>query len=225
MSHFKFNSLIFILTIEQINIFCFDYIEQVIYRKDVFQDFDSSKTKKINYSFNSNEIESKRLLFLFCYSYNYLKPVFLYASFNENISFDNRMFSSQEIGRNQLYININENEIDKPLYILLYCPKNETKRISIYSSLHPRIELGIFGNTVKFNLYDTLTVYYIVPDNITHDTTLLYGIGEDWDFFEMKGQYKNSNGLIKQLDFRLLLETGHDAIVNLKDVGSEKKLI
>ena len=194
----------------------------MIYRKDVFQDFDSSKTKKINYSFSSNEIESKRLLFLFCYSYNYLKPVFLYASFNENISFDNRMFSSQEIGRNQLYININENEIDKPLYILLYCPKNETKRISIYSSLHPRIELGIFGNTVKFNLYDTLTVYYIVPDNITHDTTLLYGVGEDWDFFEMKGQYKNSNGLIKQLDFRLLLETGHDAIVNLKDVGAEK---
>jgi hypothetical protein len=54
---------------------------------------------------------------------------------------------------------------------------------------------------------------------------LLYAHGEDWYFFEIEGQYENSSGKNKNLEFRLLLETGYGAVIDLREINTSKEII
>ena len=166
-------------------------------------DLSPSYQKKYIFSYDSNAIKTNNILHISTNPTQFSNPVFIYASFDENVSEDNRLFSSQNIGINELYINLNKYPGKTKLHILIKSFRKENSNVvTIRSNLIQKIYINENNPKVKFKLSHNSNVYYTVPNPITYSTILIYGIGEDWNYFDMKVQYKSSNGIIMPLNVK-----------------------
>ena len=179
-------------------------------------DLSPSYQKKYIFSYDSNAIKTNNILHISTNPTQFSNPVFIYASFDENVSEDNRLFSSQNIGINELYINLNKYPDKTKLHILIKSFRKENSNVvTIRSNLIQKIYINENNPKVKFKLSHNSNVYYTVPNPITYSTILIYGIGEDWNYFDMKVQYKSSNGIIMPLNVKQIFQTGYGCIINI----------
>jgi hypothetical protein len=221
MPDFKKTLFFFLLTVQYINILCNENNFLSINEAD--QEV-TNFTKTYRYNYNYSNIEEKNILHIVATTSKFSVPTYIYASYYKNISEDNRMFSSQDLGHNHLYIKLRDDKTD--LYMSLSCPKKDKDtNIKIKASLISKIEKSEDIPKAKFKLDHDFTLYYKVPENPAYEMILLYAHGEDWDFFENEGLYENSLGINENLEFRLLLETGYGAVINLREINASKKII
>ena len=78
---------------------------------------ENSFNKYFNLEYQEEDLEEGNILIITTNSENYLSPGYIYASLEEkNPSPDSRQFSSQLLGKNNLYINISKLKKNKNLY-------------------------------------------------------------------------------------------------------------
>ncbi|MBO6243964.1 MAG: hypothetical protein J6O41_05300, partial [Clostridia bacterium] len=181
--------------------------------------------KKYIFSYTTTLIENK-LLHIVSRPDDFAYPGYIYASFDENVSEDNRDFSSQDLGTNELYIDLNKYPGKTNLYILVKAPKKENANgITFETKLIPKIELSSSNPKAKFKLSHNSKVYYKVPSSITYRNILIYGLGEDWNFFEMEASYTASSGITRNLKVRQIFHNGYGVIVDLNRVGAGNEIV
>ena len=113
----------------------------------------SSFEKIFIFSYDSNQIETNKILHVSCIPEDFSYPGYLYASFERNINEDTRQFSSQKLGNNELYIDLSQYKEKTKLYILVKPPKKENdKYITFNTNLIPRIELTGYNVNARFKL-------------------------------------------------------------------------
>ena len=180
--------------------------------------------QKFQFSFISSDFQKKNILHIQSKPGYFSNPGYIYASFDEGISLDNRSFSSQEIGTNNLFIYFQNDKPAGSLFIIIKNPRKEVIYISLSANFISRIELNNEIKKAKFKLSHNSLVYYKVPDDIKYETIMFYGIGEDWNFFNMEGHYKTISGSTGEIKFNQILETGHGAIVNINEIGAGSEI-
>ena len=181
--------------------------------------------KNFVFSYNSNQIETNKILHVSCYPEDFSYPGYIYASFDSNISEDTRVFSSQKLGNNELYIDLSQYPGKNKLYILIKYPRKDNyKYINFSTNLIPRIELTGYNVNARFKLNHINEVIYKVPSPITYNRILIYSQGEDWNFFDMKVQYKTTGGSIRSLPVKIRFETGYGVIADLNMIGEGKEI-
>ena len=169
------------------------------------------------FSINSYELGTNNILYISCSTSNYLNPGYLYASFNDTISEDNRLFSSQENYINELYINLSKYNYEK-LYLLVKPYKEDSPiDLKLSAKLINRIEITE-DKSARFKLNHISDVYYKIHESSQYDKVLIYGLGEDWNFFDMTIQYNNSAGGIQNIKVKKIFENGFGAILDLKQM-------
>ena len=150
---------------------------------------------------------------------------FIYASFDENVSEDNRLFSSHELGSSELYIDLSKYGNNKKLYILVKAHKKEIiNTITVEAKLIKKVELSSSYSKAKFKLSHNSKVYYKVPNPITINTILLYALGEDWNCFDVKAVYTTSGRIERNLYMKNMFNNGYGVVVDLSKVGVGKEI-
>ena len=135
--------------------------------------------QKFQFSFISSDFQKKNILHIQSKPGYFSNPGYIYASFDEGVSLDNRSFSSQEIGTNNLFIYFQNDKPAGSLFIIIKNPRKEVINISLSANFISRIELNNEIKKAKFKLSHNSLVYYKVPDDIKYETIMFYGIGED----------------------------------------------
>ena len=216
---------LFLLTSKKINIFCEPDILEI--NSETSCDFSSQDTKIYSFTYESTSLVKTNILHIISKTDDFSKPGFLYASFDENISEENRLFSCQNLGNNELYINLTKYIEKTKIYILVKARKGipySNDIINVKVELLKKIELSDTNPKAKFKLSHISKVYYKVPAPITYDCILFYSIGEDWNFLDMKAIYKASDDSERILNSRQIIETGHGIIVNLNKIGTGNEI-
>ena len=210
---------------KKINIFCAP--NNIGINSEIPCDFSSQDSNIYSFTYESINLQEKNILHIISKTKDFSKPGFLYASLDEHLSEENRLFSSQNLGNNELYINL-EKYIEKTtIYILVKRRKATTyasDTININVELLQKIVLSDTNPKAKFKLSHISKVYYTVPPTITHDSILFYSIAEDWNFLDMKVMYKGMDNSIRVLNARQIIETGHGIIVNLNKIGTGNEI-
>ena len=187
-------------------------------------DLSPSFTKKITIPYNIDG--TNNIFSLSVTPKEYAFPGFIYASFDENVSQDNRLFSSQEPGINKLDIDLSKYPDKKQLYISIVAPKQVTTNsntVYLKGSLASRVELSDTNSKAKFKLSQISEVYYKVPSE-TYSSILLYALGGEWKYFEMKATYETSSGAIRNLNVKPMFDNGYGVVVQLNKVGKDNEI-
>ena len=187
-------------------------------------DLSPSFTKKITIPYNIDG--TNNIFSLSVTPKEYAFPGFIYASFDENVSQDNRLFSSQEPGINKLDIDLSKYPDKKQLYISIVAPKQVTTNsntVYLKGSLASRVELSDTNPKAKFKLSQISEVYYKVPSE-TYSSILLYALGGEWKYFEMKATYETSSGTIRNLNVKPMFDNGYGVVVQLNKVGKDNEI-
>ena len=123
----------------QTNILCQEEPTKIsIDFSDEFELKDNAFNKYFDLEYNEEDLAEGDILVISTNSENYLSPGYIYASFQEkNPSPDSGQFSSQLLGKNNLYINISKLKKNNNLYINIHSLK-ETK-VSFNVSLSKEI--------------------------------------------------------------------------------------
>ena len=183
---------------------------------------DKLDSKIYHFDIKQDDINTKKILLVKSTPVEFSKPGFMYASYDENISLDNRIFSSQVIGTNSLYISLSKRPEKTRIYILLYNPrKDKNTQINLSAELISRVELNDQNRKIKIKLSE-ISQIFIKSQRITHNgNIMIFGLDGDWDCFDIKGEYKTKNNNIAKLKFKQRVETGHGALVDLNKVDDE----
>ena len=222
MSVLKKALFLLLLSIQHINILCEVSIID-IRNEDEMNINNSANNYKFHYNYNYSNISANNILYIVANTSKFSVPAYLYASYNESVNENDRKFSSQDLGPNHLYIELERNETD--LYIFLSCPiKDKDAQISIKALQISNIEISEDNPKAKFKLSHDFIVNYKFPNLTAYTKVLLYAYGEDWDFFEMEGQYVNSTKNNVKLESSILLETGYGVIIDLNNVDKSKEI-
>ena len=184
-----------------------------------------SYERLFTFSYTTTDIATNKILHLSSTPLNFAYPGYIYASFEENVSEDNRLFSSQDIGTNQLYIDLSKYSGKNKLYILVKAPKKENANtVTLRAELIPEVVLSNTNPKARFKLSHNSKVL-IDPSSITPKSNILiYGLGEDWNFFEMKASYETSRGSTRKINIKQIFHNGYGAIVDLNRIPSGKKI-
>ena len=218
MSKFNFY-FYFILTIFlTTNIFC-----QVEPTKISIGFTDTFKLSKENsfsnfydLEFTEEELVEGSILVISANSEDNLSPGYIYASLEtKNPSPDARQFSSQTLGKNNLFINSSKLKQNKNLYINVHSLKEST--ISFEVSLKTEIYISQEEKKINFKLSDISKIYFS-PKEIASKKLLFYSIGENINYFKMKLNYFMEEGNSKEFECFQKYENGFGAIVSLNNL-------
>ena len=216
MKNFKLLTFILLLFISQSCILC-----QVEPEKISIGDTKELSLTKEN-SFNSffyleyteQDLSNGNILVISSTPNSYLTPGFIYTSFEEaNPSANNRQFSSQNLGKNNLFISTSKLKEKSKLYINIHSLKESTIKFEI--SLKKEIYISPNEKKVSFKLSD-LTQVYFSPKDITSNKILFYGLGENVNYFSMKVEYSGETN--KEFSVVQKYENGYGAIADLTDL-------
>ena len=145
-------------------------------------------------------------------------PGYIYAlcsTSTESASETNRMFSSQEYDKNELYINLGHADCSSgnTLNILLKAPGTKASTsITLKANIVSGIELDNTNKKAKFKISHIPSITYKVPSTPGYNKILIYGLGESYKYFTMKVKYGTTPTLI---DVKQRFENGYGAIVDL----------
>ena len=219
--------IFFLLVFSQIiKVFCTSDTFTPLIESDNPIDLLLTESKKYYFEFNQDNINVNNILNIISDSTEFSSPGFLYASFEDDVSEEKRLFSSQNLGKNELYINLKKEEYagKNKLYILVKPRKDISSNIKLRAKLISEIELKEENSKAKFKLSHITEVYYTVPSTRTYDSVLFYTIADDWNFLDMKVIYTASDNSKRSLNSKQIIETGHGIIVNLNKIGNGNKI-
>ncbi len=176
------------------------------------------------FKITKDDIQKNEILHIKSTSEEFSSPGFLYASFQDNISEDNRNFSSQNLGKNNLYINLTQiGYYDDTLYLLVN-GTNFPCKITLIAEYISKLSLSDENPKAKFIISHIPVLYYKIPETI-RSPILLYSVGQDWDRFEMEVLYQFSNENTRALNVKQMIETGHGVIVDLNKIKNASQII
>ena len=139
MSHLKYILFCILVLALQPQIFCDAPMEVSNGNTDTI-DFATTISKKYHFTYDSG---TNQILHIVSKPSKFSNPGYLYASFDENVSEDNRLFSSQNIGINELYINLNKYPDKTKLHILIKSFRKENSNVvTIRSNLIQKIYIN-----------------------------------------------------------------------------------
>ena len=215
MSYREYILLSILLLGQQILVSCVPTFKSL--NKDEVNTINTKESMYWEFSINSNALKTTNILHISCSTANYLNPGYLYASFSNTISEGNRLFSSQENYINELYINLSKYNYEK-LYLLVKPYKEDSPiDLKLIAKLINRIEIKD-EESARFKLNHISDVYYKIEEPLQCDKVLIYGLGEDWNFFDMTIQYNNLVGGIQNIKVKQIFENGFGAVVDLNQI-------
>ena len=218
MSKLHFCAYFIFLTFLQIIVLCEDEPQKIQFG---FSDtLELSKDKSFNKFFNleytEEELIEGSILVISSTSEDFLSPGYLYASFEaKNPSPDSRQFSSQLLGKNNLYINTSKLKEHKNLYINVNSLK-ET-RVLFEVSLIKEINISKEEKKIIFKPSDVSQIFFVL-DGINATKILFYGIGENINYFKMKVDFMIEDELKKEYPCSQMYENGYGVIVDISDL-------
>ena len=217
MSYEKYILLSILLLGQQILVLCVPNFNSLKIEEE--NSINSKDKKYWKFSYNYKDIETNNILYISCNTSDYINPGYLYASFSDTISEDERLFSSQENYINELYINLNKYK-EGTLYLLVKPYKEDSPfELTLIAKLINRINITDDKPEVRFKLNHISDVYYTIKETIEYDKLLIYGLGEDWNFFDMTIQYNNLVGAIQNIKVKQIFENGFGAIIDLNQLS------
>ena len=179
---------------------------------------DNSFNKYFNLEYKEEDLEKGDILFISSNSDNYLTPGYIYASFEEKKPTpDSRQFSSQLLGKNNLYINISKLKKYKNLYINIH--SLEETKISFNVSLSKEITISQEEKKINFKLSDISHVHFS-PKDISSNKILFYGLGENINYFKMNVKYILEDKTNKEFPGEQKYENGYGVIIDLSELDN-----
>ena len=168
----------------------------------------------INYS--DSDLTDVQYLTITSKSSLYDTPGFIYISFTQiNPSANNRTYSSQSLGKNEVIINVSKLKQNSKLYINLHSLKESQIQFDVKTS--STIDLTTSIDKKKFKLSDVTKVNYKPTEDIISRKIMFYGIGENIDFFTMNVLYYENNSLKKEYTPTQKFDNGYGVIIDLNE--------
>ena len=219
MSHLKYILFCILVLALQPQIFC-DAPTEVSNGNTDTIDFATTISKKYHFTYDSG---TNQILHIVSKPSKFSNPGYLYASFDEDVSEDNRLFSSQNIGINELYINLDKYPDKTGIYVLARSHnKQETStNTEIKFNIVSEIELTDENKKAIFKFSHNSNVYYTVTSDMVNKKILIYSLGENWKYFNMNIQYE---GLTEPLIAKQIYENGYGIVINLNEFTQGKKI-
>ena len=216
MSNYNFWYILFALIVLQTNIICEVETESI--------SIGQSKQLKLNAenSFNAffdlkcsdEDLSSGNILVISSKPNSYLSPGYIYTSFeNKNPSADSREFSSQLLGKNNIYINTSNLKNHSNLYINVH--SLEESEITLELTLINEVYISPEEKKIKFKISEVTQIYFS-PKDITSNKVLFYGLGENIKDFSMKVEYDSNEFKVVQK-----FENGYGSIVDLSNLENK----
>ena len=168
-----------------------------------------------NYVINYSEKDLINMFYLTISTYGltYDTPGFIYVSFTENPSVENRTYLSQSLGKNEIIIHKNQLINHTKLYINIHS-LNEAQ-IQFDSSSTISIDLSIYDARKKLKISDAQNLISLkLTEDLLSKKIMIYGIGESVDYFSMKVCYiegSNVEDYIAEQKF----DNGYAVIIDL----------
>ena len=172
---------------------------------------------------NANDIQKEdKFIAISTTPSDYLKPAYIYISSDvgQNPSPDFRNFSSQEIGRNIIYLRACDYyQISEPIVLNIFIKPlfNTIVQLEVYKGNN--INLGDFSVGVKhkLNLYmfsdfaETQGTHLVFRQNFDKTKKVLfYALGENYNYFNLSVEFNENVYETKQI-----FENGYGAIVDI----------
>ena len=216
MKNFKLFISILLLFISQSNILCQDEPEKISIgdSKELSLTKDNSFNSFFVLEYTEQDLSNGDILVISSTPDSYLTPGYIYSSFEETKpSADKRQFSSQNLGKNSLFISTSKLKEQSKLYINIH--SLQESKIKLELNLKKEIYISPDEKKVSFKLSD-LTQVYFFPKDITSNKILFYALGENVNYFTMKVEYSGD----AQKEFAVVqkYENGYGAIVDLTDL-------
>ena len=179
---------------------------------------ENSFNKYFNLEYKEEDLEEGNILVITTNSENYLSPGYIYASLEEkNPSPDSRQFSSQLLGKNNLYINISKLKKNKNLYINIHSLKEA--KVSFNVTLSKEISISHEEKKIYFKLSDISQINFS-PKDISSNKILFYGLGENINYFKMSVKYFLEDETNKEFSGEQKYENGYGVIIDLKELDN-----
>ena len=191
MKHFKLFVFLLVILTQQISIKCAipAGFEELGATAITLSSLTEATTKKYYFDFTGKDITTNKILHITSTTDKLSYPGYLYASFNDAITEGDRLFSSQNSGTNELYIDLSQHSGVDGLRIILSVPKVNSNTITLKAELMTQITLTGNNQKARLNLYANIDVLYTVPNPITYNKILIYSLGETRYYFDMEIAY------------------------------------
>ena len=175
-----------------------------------------------NFTISENELAPGNFLVFSTKPEDYLKPAFIYISSSPEISADKRDFSSQESGKNIIFVNksyIQNQEGDsKNLYLFLNTLVETKVELEVhlisninleeYQGIRPRLSLSDIVET------NVISYTYKTTENGKNKKILFYSLGEYYKYFNMRVEYISESSVKTILKTERKFENGYGSIVD-----------
>ena len=220
MTNFKFFISLLFLTILQVNIFCQIEPEEINLgdSKPLSLTKDNSFNAYFYLEYSEKDFVNGNILVISTTPDIYLSPAYIYTSFDQkNPSSSDRQFSSQDLGKNNLFINSSKLKKYTKLYFNIHSLKESNIKLEVY--LKNEIYISPDEKKVKFKISDLTQIYFSLK-NITTNKILFYSLGENINYFSMKVEY-DSDGTKKEFLPSQKFENGYGIIINLNDLDKK----
>ena len=149
----------------------------------------------------------------------YDTPAFIYISFTEkNHSAEERLYASQNLGKNEIIISVAKLHDHSRLYINLHTLKEGQFQFDVKTSI--AIHLSVGDDKIKFKLSDVRTINYRPEHSDLDKIIMLYGVGENIDFFKMSVKYLLDDGGSQEFTPQQKFDNGYGVIVDLSQINA-----
>ena len=180
-------------------------------------DLNGDKYFVINYS--NSDLNNINYLTITSQSIEYNNPGFIYISFTqEHPSADDRIYLSQNLGKNEVIINVSKLKNYSKIYINLHSLEQTQVQFEVKTS--KTIDLKAVPDNKKFKLSDINTLNYKITEDIHSKKIMIYGIGENVDYFTMKVLFYEFNKVQKEYNTTQKFDNGYGIIIDLKELKS-----
>ena len=204
-------------------IFCF---QAIIYCQDPIKIGYNEKIsittegKKYTLNIDANEIDSQnKVLAISTEPEDYLKPAFIYASDGEtNPSPDNRTFSSQETGRNIIYLKASDYKDGGKISFFIKPFANTAINLSVFVDTAIHLDKYPQGFRHKYNLTfangsSDEKIYIEFRKKFDRKTSVLfYALGENYNYFNISSHFTNE---IQDTVYPQIFENGYGYIYEI----------
>ena len=186
-----------------------------------------NKASLYNFAIAENQLEQGKFFVFSTKPVEYLKPAFIYISLTSEKppSPDNRNFSSQEAGKNIIFINkaliADQKGEKKYLYICINSLVDTTVEFEInfinnvslndYEGIRPKLKLEDISNL------DIISYTYHKAESEKQKKILFYSLSEKYNYFKMIVQIRYQDSKIKEYNVERRFENGYGAIVDFNN--------
>ena len=147
----------------------------------------------------------------------YNTPGFLYVSFSENPSPENKNYSSVSLGKNEVIIHKTKLEGKSELFINIHTLNESEIQFEVKTS--DSIALSVNDDRRRLKISDAKFIYFQPTEDLLSRKVMFYCVGEKVDFFEMKINYYEDDNYI-EYNATQKFDNGYGIIIDLTGVST-----